>query len=98
MTSEDYIATRTWSGRSSAGELSDVQIRIAVPTLSPEGLAYCLADPGFGETPVNMFREDSWQALELAMKYCRDIALAKVALGWQLRWPDTDALLTSADL
>lgn len=98
MTPEHYIATRTWSGRSPAGELGDVQIRIAAPTRNPEGLASCVADPGFGETPVSIFGEDSWQALELAMKYCRDIARAKVALGWQLRVPDTDELLTSADL
>ncbi|TFW10617.1 hypothetical protein E4L96_23175 [Massilia arenosa] len=98
MTLNTYIAMRTWAGLSPAGERKVITARIAAPVCDTEGRMSCLADPGFDEAPVSIFGEDSWQALELALRFCRDIARGKMQRGWQLRWPDTDELLASSDL
>lgn len=94
----EWIAQRQWTAVDPDGKEHDVRQRVRAPVISPDGSASCLVDAGFGDRSVEIFGENSWQAVRLAMDFCTDNLRAKVKSGWALLWPDTRAAASDEEL
>lgn len=93
-TASQCIAVRRWLAVSPDGKEQELSLRIMPPTIDSDGSAACQADPGFGMQPMSIMGEDSWQAVDLAMKFCLKIARDRMSQGWKILWPDSRALVT----